>query len=350
MALNRKKTKILITAVEGDVGEALVKSLKLEKNKYICHGCDIKNQDLGSRLVRSFHILPPATHPDYLKNLEDLCCSLEVDAVIPSSEAEIRVLSHCGNPPRLPSGIPVICQESLFFERYSDKLTTMEDLSGIVDLAPFANGSNRSAVDELVIRHGFPLIIKERRSRGSKEIHVVSTLDELKTVLPRFENAVVQGFIDDHFGEFSVGVFYSRRFKFFVAFKRNLGLTGASWYAEISDDPDVLLYAKKIADHICPQGSINIQVRKSSHGVRLLEINPRFSSLTAARAICGFRDAEWSLELALGTLSQQNSPKIKKIRFKRYIGELIDFGNGFRSIPAWESPNAKNYYYSEDNV
>lgn len=328
---------VLITGVEGDLGQALVKALRLSTKRIQCHGCDMDGAGIGSAFVESFHVVPRADDPAYVGVIDNLCRSLSVDVLIPGSEPEINVLCRLGTPPRLPSGVPIVCQEADWIEMYGDKLKCMIFLCGRVDLAPFADGTDTSAVEDLIQRVGFPLVVKDRRSSGSRSLVIVSNRQDLETSLANAQSPLVQAFIDDSGGEFSIGVFSAAGATLAIAFRRTLGPGGCSWYAESSRDADILTYALKVAAETHAKGSINIQVRKSSKGVRLLEINPRFSSLVAARAVCGFRDAEWSLEQALGCLQIKRSQPFREIRFRRYVSELVDFGDGFGSIAKWDA-------------
>jgi carbamoyl-phosphate synthase large subunit len=333
---------VLISASGGDVGQAIIKSLKITDRNIRCHGCDIEDNGIGKLLLDSFHIAPPAKDPGYLDAIDFLSSDLGVDAFIPASEQEILALCNAGFMQKLPCGIPVICQDKSTISVFGDKLQCMENLKGHhIPLAHFADGLKAECVEALVDTVGFPLVVKERMGRGSKSFFVVKTKNELIHALNLCEKPLVQEFIDDMYGEFSIGIFSDGNTIEMIAFRRLLGLTGASWFAETTDDQDVLEYAKKIANLISPLGSINIQVRKSSRGVRLLEINPRFSSLTAARAICGFNDVLWSLDLSIHGKKLQKTPKIKNIHFKRYISEMIDFGDGYETVPEWQ-PNKRN--------
>ena len=114
-----------------------------------------------------------------------------------------------------------------------------------------------------------------------------------------------------------------------------MGPGGASWFAESSEDKDAHSYVKKIGEAIGLRGSANVQFRRSKDGLRLLEINPRFSSLVAARAICGFTDLEWSIKVALGMEIYQQDRVYKHIRFRRYAHELVDFGEGYLGVANW---------------
>ncbi|WAC04326.1 MAG: ATP-grasp domain-containing protein [Methanoregula sp.] len=339
---DKSQLQVLVSAIGGDVGQAIVKSLKLSKRKIACHGCDIEDNGIGKLFVDSFQVVPPATEQSYVKEIDGLCSDLCIDTFIPASEQEISFLSKFGNIQQLPNGIPFICQNASIIRTYGDKLRSMQALDKKINIALYADGKNIRAVSKLIQKTGYPVVVKERISRGSKSVHIANNTEELKTALLYCDLPLVQEYIDDDFGEYSIGIFSDDQQIQAIAFRRSLGLTGASWYAETCDDPDVLEYGKNIARIISPHGSINIQVRKSSKGVKLLEVNPRFSSLTAARAICGFNDVEWSLDLVLKGSVDIGRSSTRRVRFKRYISELIDFGNGFETIPEW-MPEKQKY-------
>ena len=105
--------------------------------------------------------------------------------------------------------------------------------------------------------------------------------------------------------------------------------------AETSDDATVADYCRQIGGAMCLSGAANVQVRKTRTGVRLLEVNVRFSSLVAARAAAGFRDAEWWLRLRLGMHTPTPPGRYRHLRFERYFHDLVDFGDGFQAVSEW---------------
>ena len=335
--------RVLVTAVGGDLGQALVKALRLSTKHIVCHGCDMDGTGIGSAFADNFHVVPRADDPTYIEVMDHLCRSLAIHAVVPASEPEIYVLSQLGSPPKLSCGVPIVCQEANWIETYGDKLISMRGLYGKIELVPFADGIDRQAVANLVEEVGFPVAVKSRRSSGSRSLRLANNETELDAALNATPLPLVQAFIDASEGEFSVGAFVCEHFSSAIAFKRDLGPVGCSWFAETSTDESVLDYAMKIARLSGLRGSANIQVRKSSRGVRLLEVNPRFSSLVAARAACGFQDAEWSVELALGQCPEKPDGCFRHIRFRRFFHELLDFGEGFRAVSEW-SPREASFW------
>jgi carbamoyl-phosphate synthase large subunit len=328
--------RLLVTAVQGDFGQGFVKALRLSRTPSEIHGCDASGDGVGAAFVDSFAVVPPASSGSgYVDSLDHLCANLGINAVVPGSPAEIDVLCRLSSPPALPSGVPVVCLDAQYRDVYDDKLLCYRALEGQVVLAPFADGLDSEAVRVLVARHGLPVIVKRRRGQGGLSFHRVERMDELAPAIRSTPGPLVQGFIDEEQGEYSIGLFAANGHETAIAFRRRLGRTGSSWFAETVDDAEVLTYARAIARASGLRGSANVQVRKSSEGVRLLEINARFSSLAPARAWTGFRDVEWSVALALGRTADLPSGSYRPLRFQRFIHEMVDTGSGFAPVPEW---------------
>jgi biotin carboxylase len=231
--------------------------------------------------------------------------------------------------------VPVISQRRECLSVFDDKLLAMRALHGAVELAAFADGTNDAEVDELVRRTGFPVVVKGRRSSGSRTLHVVHSTGELSGALANVALPLVQAYLDDAGGEFSAGIFRSTVFDSTIVFRRKLGPgLGLSWEAEVVDAEEIGRYAENVARLVTAAGSVNVQVRLTDAGPRLLEVNPRFSSLVAARAAAGFEDVDWSLRLALGLPLEPPAP-FRRLRFRRFFGEVVDTGNGFGGVPEW---------------
>ncbi|HVE43135.1 MAG TPA: ATP-grasp domain-containing protein [Planctomycetota bacterium] len=331
-----KRLRVLVTGVDGDSGQGLVKALRMSSSPMEIHGCDLSGGGVGGTFVDTLHLVPPASAGDpYVERLDRICGQYGVDAVVPSTPVEIDALCGRGNPPALPSGVPIVCLPDPYRKVFDDKLFCYQSLEGFVPLAPYADGSDPAAVQKIVERQGFPLIVKRRRGRGGDSFHVVRKEAELAPALEKTADPVVQGFIDDGGGEFTVGVFAADERVTALAFRRRLGRTGSSWFAQTVDDLEITAYAEAIAKASGLRGSANVQLRKSSTGVRLLEVNARFSSLAPARAYAGFRDVEWSVVLALGGEPDVPRNGYRPIKFQRFVHEMVDDGEGYAPVPQW---------------
>jgi len=316
---------VLVTATGGDLGQAVVKALRQSNLDITCHGCDMDQEGIGGLFVEDFYVVPRADDSRYLGTVRAICDQVEADAVIPASEPEMYELANRDGLP------PVVCQDFAWMCTYGDKLSCYTALrAGGIELAPFADGRDSLAVARLTLASGYPVVVKSRRSWGSKTLRIVESHAERNAAIAKTKLPVVQAYIDGD--EYSVGVFGVERGAAALAFKRDLGGFGLSWYAEVANGPEVLKYALQIARVTGLRGSANVQVRKGKAGVQLLEINPRFSSLAAARAAAGFNDVEWSLLLALGRQPTIPTP-VRHMRFQRYFQEAVDYGSGWEDLP-----------------
>jgi len=328
--------RVLVTGVGGDLGQALVKCLRLIDRPVQVFGCDAATDSVGAAFVDEFFVSPFADEKDYLASIQDISQKKDIQAIIPGCEADIFALSQAIAECGFSCGIPVVCHEYPWLKVYGDKLQCFRALDGKVKLASYADGSNQDEVTVFVRENEFPCIVKSRRSYGSKSLRIANDEKQLHNLLTETNVPLLQEYIDDSYGEFSIGVFVCDDFSSAVAFKRTLGPVGASWYADNLDQhEDILEYSMRIAETSNLRGSCNIQVRNSSKGVRLLEINPRFSSLVAARAACGFKDLEWSLYTALQIEFPKPDSNFKPLKFRRYFQEMLDFGEGYAGIDEW---------------
>lgn len=327
--------RILVTGIGGDLGQAMAKSLRLMDIPVTVIGTDAAAGSIGAAFADRAYQMPRADSPEYADALIRLVQRESVDALVPGSEAEIYALARLVHEGKKRLGCPLVCLPYDKLVVFRDKLFCFNQLKGNIDLPRYADGFDADAVQRLVRQAGFPCVVKSRVSCGSKSLGIAHGPEELAALVKRTPEPIVQEYIDGTDGEFTLGIYISDAGVQAIAFRRNLGPVGASWYAEtVFDQPDVVDYAMAIAKHTGIKGSFNVQVRKGRGAIGLLEINARFSSLVAARAIAGFRDLEWSIKEALG-LPYTFPESYRPLRFQRYLHEVIDFGEGYHGIAAW---------------
>src|SRR5205085_4458762 len=115
----------------------------------------------------------------FVAALDRLCVEHQIVAVIPANELELDVLSRLPSFPKLPCGAVLVSQPKQWIERYGDKLNCMRALSGKLLLAPFADGADRKAVEQLIATVGFPLVVKGRRQSGSRSYRLAQDREQL---------------------------------------------------------------------------------------------------------------------------------------------------------------------------
>lgn len=325
--------RVLITAVGGDLGQSMVKALRLGEERYYVFGCDLQSKGISENFVDKYIVVPKAKNiGNYLKTINKICFDYSIKCIIPASEIEIQTLGKAYPSRCLPCGTNIISQPYSWMSIYGDKLLCMEKIKDKITLPAFCDGTKLSELRKLIRQVGYPLVVKPRISSGSRFVKIARNYKELNWYLRETEKPIVQEYLDAKMGEYSIGAFVSEKIRKFICFKRTLGTVGCSWYAEVSHNNQILRFADQLARKINLEGAANFQVRRTPSGIGLLEINPRFSSLIAARAVCKFFDLEWSIQQHLNRKINAKKITYPKIRFQRFFHEMVDSGKGYKSI------------------
>ncbi len=326
------RTSVLVTAIRGDLGQSVAKALRLAPGGSIqlC-GCDVSHGLTSQLFVERFATVPRADAPDYVVQLMTTAHRLGAKAIIPASEQEIERLRE---QPALPEQPVIVLPTMGAGVNCADKLSVFKALNAAVPMAPFADGADLAASEQVLAHADGGVVVKPRKGRGSKGIAVCRNANELRTALSRVESPLVQGWLEGP--EWSVGVHRRGRAVHVCALCRDLSGLGLSMYAEVLRNAAVEEYAAHVAHALEVQGAVNVQLRLTAQGPRLLEVNARFSSLTSARAAAGFHDALWSVEDALGlpaTAPRDVAPR--HVRFQRYFSEVLEVDGSARIPPQW---------------
>ncbi len=84
--------RVLITAVGGDLGQALVKALRLSEQRIHIVGCDSDPAGVGSAFTDAYRTVPSAKNvAPFVEAINSLCRAEKIHAVIPACEPEIAV-------------------------------------------------------------------------------------------------------------------------------------------------------------------------------------------------------------------------------------------------------------------
>ena len=168
----------------------------------------------------------------------------------------------------------------------------------------------------------FPCILKAREGSGSKAVYIVQhdTADFYRT---KRAAHIWQELLEPAEQEYTCGLYGTRNGEVrSIIFRRKLlgGLTGSG---EVVEDEAIRQLLEFVAHRLQLRGSINVQLRKTTRGPVIFEINPRFSSTVMFRHQLGFTDLLWSLQEARGQLpGPQSKPQIGS-KFYRVGTEII---------------------------
>lgn len=283
------KKKILVTAVGGDIGYAVIKAIKSSNHDMYIIGCDIKKYNISYDLVDEFYVCPAYRNVEaWTEYMAEMILKKDIDYFWPVTEPEIKIINE---NPELFESVRVVMNQSNVLRVAMDKGETARFLYENGVLTP----KTWACVPEADLT--YPLIVKEKFGCGSHSVAVVNGKDELIQSFDEMENPIVQECIGDKSEEYTLTVFSDGETVNCIAFKRELGFGGMSRYVELSHDKKLSIIADKIAKMFNLHGSINVQMRKVEEEYYVFEINPRISSTMGFRMQLGFNDVSWWLDM-----------------------------------------------------
>ena len=288
------KPVILISAIYGDIGCSAVRSLREVAEKIV--GCDMKPNSSVSHLLDKFCKSPAATdQTDYIAFLKEIIIREKIDFFLPISESEIEVL-NIRRKELEALGVQLLLNNRNIIDIFLDKLKTVQYLESLNIKIP-----RTMPLSDYDNSYGYPVIVKSRKSHGSKKLRKIFDLQDLEYVLRKNDGSLlIQEHIGSHKEEYTTGVFSDGNIISSITFQRKLGFGSMSIEAVLSDEPFLGDLAERIAMDMGLIGSINIQSRRVGNDFIPFEINPRLSSTLLFRKKFGFDDAVWWLNVLLG--------------------------------------------------
>jgi len=283
---------ILVTGIASDIGNAIGRILSESDMCDAVLGCDIHDQHGGKYIFHKCFVVPRADDPNYIETLCQLVEENEIQLIVPSSEPEQRfLLSH-----DMLSNIG--CAKLILPSRHAmevgyDKLKTARFLEKTDLPYPWTYEVEKQRPKS------FPCILKSRTGRGSQDIKLVSSENEISLYQELYSGFIWQELIGSDAEEYTCGVYRSVRGEVrVISFRRRLA-AGITSFGELAEVEQITRLCREIANHLNLVGSINIQLRLVDDIPVVFEINPRFSSTVMFRHMMGFQDLIWSIHETL---------------------------------------------------
>ena len=308
--------KVLVTGVAGDIGNSIGRVLKESTIVDNVFGCDIHNEHLGNQVFDACEVVPRANEKDYLEKLRCLKEGLGLDAIVPTSEPELRFLAARSADDYY--GLPFVMANLQAMEIGFDKYRTSEFVRSLGCQSPWT----KRVIDEMPSE--YPCILKSRSGAGGQGVYLVKDAERVSAYRTLYPDYIWQEYMPDNHHEYTCGVYGCADETFrTIVFRRRLA-AGVTGYAELVQNQDIENLCVRVAKGLSLKGSINIQLRLTSKGPMIFEINPRFSSTVAFRHKLGFQDVVWSLqEQVLGEVTNYSPHYTIGTRMYRIFDELI---------------------------
>ncbi|PZX92492.1 ATP-dependent carboxylate-amine ligase [Flavobacterium aquariorum] len=308
----KDKLNILVTGCGGDIGQSIGKILNEYSLVHNLYGCDISDKNAAKFIYPNFFLGLKYNDLNYIDSLEKFVKENDIDFIIPISEPELRFFSK--EKINKIDKAELILASDLALQIGFDKLETANFLK--INNLPFPITESIEKVDLL---KNFPVILKSRTGSGSSDVSIVHDFDTFLSLKRNNPDFIVQEFLDGDNGEYTCGLFRSKNGIIrTIIIKREL-MGSQTGYGEVVDNSEIDNLLFKIAEKLSLVGSINVQLRLTSKGPVVFEINPRFSSTIRFRHLFGFKDMEWSIEDKLNIpISNYSANSIGKKLYKGF--------------------------------
>jgi carbamoyl-phosphate synthase large subunit len=314
-----KTLNVLVTGCGGDIGQSIGKILNnYHKINYLI-GCDISDHNAGKFIYKNFFIGKPCSDKNYLKSVEESVDAHKIDLIIPIAEPELRFLSSNKIFGKIGAA-QIVSANAKALEIGFDKLITAKFLEK--NSLPFPKTTLISnAIEPLE----FPVIMKSRMGSGSSAVYIVKNSFDYNYVKQKHPNFIIQEYLSFDKGEFTCGLFRNIKGDVIRSIILKRELTGGySGYGEVIQNREIKDLLEILAIKIDLKGSINVQLRLTTKGPVIFEINPRFSSTVLFRHLFGFQDLIWSIQ----DITQQEISPYKEVKagkkFYKGFSEYID--------------------------
>ena len=299
--------RILVTGSGGAAGISVIKALH---RTYDLIAADMDPFSAGLFMVNKRVILPPGDSKKFIGSLLDIITKYSVDLLIPTVDEELVAISK--EIPRFHCEVMLSAYNVI--DICNDKWNTFQFLKikGIPTAESWLKPEDVS----------FPVILKPRIGRGSKDIYLVHNAREREK---RFkEGMIIQENLPGT--EYTIDVLMDKDGENVIATvprERMRTESGISVVGRTVKQQALLSIAEKTAIALGVSGPVNIQVKLDKTGTaKILEINPRFAGTTPLSVAAGVNIPY----LAVRNYSGEEIPKqefTEGIYMIRYLEEIF---------------------------
>lgn len=282
--------RVLVSGVGGDIGMGLGRMLRAWNLCQHLYGIDVSRDHPASLVFDEVDVSPHAFDSSYLSWLARYIELKEINVFVPTSEAEIWAISRESS--RLPPSCKLLINDSTLVETTLDKHKTLMFLESFGIPVPM-----HGVVGNTEKPHSYPVIVKPRSGQGSKGLQkVASEQDFLKCD----EGLVWQQLLEPDDEEYTCAVFVSKTQQCRVLLLKRVLIGGSTGRAVVVTNAEIESYIEEIISAFGVSGLFNVQLRLTSEGPKLFEVNPRVSSTVVFRDKVGFQDFKWWFSELIG--------------------------------------------------
>lgn len=329
------KYRIGISCIGSGVGQSVINSLNLSRLPLKTIGFGTNPFAFGAYDCDAYDYTPSIYDERFIDNLILKCKEYEIELIIPGLDDE--ALLYAQNLKKFENaGIKAMCAGEELIAICRDKERMSNELNKVADI--FVKSYCKETLHEDIEsgKVSFPLIAKPRGGFASRDIEIIRNQDDLVKIdgtkifqelaVPRKDDPNYDFYMSQiaknrnpQVSEVSIQLVYSPESelmgRMFSYNKLNNGVP-------IEIVPYENDYIWSIVDQLTPtlikmglRGPLNIQGRLTEHGLKLFEMNPRFTGITGLRALMGFNEVEACMKEWLGIDKGKNQLRFNYNRF-----------------------------------
>ena len=316
--------RILVTGGGSLLGQGIIKALKKINKKFYLTVVDVNPLSAGLFWGDARYIIPYANSVDYLESIKKLLHKTKPDFVFIGTDVELIHFSENKKILESEFDTKIIVSSNDVIKIADDKLKTARFFKSNDFKYPITvDPNNLEDLEDLILKKGFPLIVKPRIGARSFQVSKVYDKKSLDIHLKKTNFPIVQEYIGSDYNEYTASsLCFDGICRASIVMRRDLkdGNTYRTFYVENKKFHSKI---KSWTEALKPFGPINFQFRIDSNGEpKVFEINARFSGTTPLRAIMGFNE----IEMCINKLAHNQEiiqPPIKDYTILRNWSETI---------------------------
>ncbi len=328
------KIRVAITCVGSGIGQSIIDSCRLSDLPLETFGLD--HSAFAHGLYDCDHMIeiPKADSENYIDHIITICKENAVHLIIPGLDDELKLFSK--NIEKFnQSGIEVIISDAGFLNLVRDKALMTKSLESIADIFVKSYHNKQEFLDALTSKEvDFPVIAKPSSGSASDGVHIIADVSDIDLVT---EHHIIQEIAKPHKDDVNIDLFEEQISKKInpqiseisiqlVADKTGHVIGKMASFNRLKNGVPIEIvpfedtHTWEEIDKLIPElqslgyrGPLNIQGRITDKGLKIFEMNARFTGITGMRALMGFNEVEaciksWlNLDVRKGSLQINNS-------------------------------------------
>lgn len=312
--------KVLITGAGALLGQGIIRALRSSELNATIVAVDPDPLAAGLYWADSAYLVPWATEPGFLSDIERIFSIERPDVVLVGTDVELTLFAQHRERLERTYGLQLVVSPEHVVHIAEDKWLTYQFLREL--RMDYPASCLPGDEDKLIAEVGFPLIVKPRIGCRSIGVSIVHNREELMRMVEADPDCLIQECVATPEDEYTAGALvFEGRCEATIVMRRQLR-DGNTYQAFVNDYPELNEKVRILAEKLKAYGPVNIQFRLDGDRMKVFEVNARFSGTTPLRVHAGFNEVEMVIR---HVLEQKPiiQPEIKPITILRHWSETI---------------------------